>query len=305
MSDPTDLKTAPMSKAPAGPVHDHDHDHGYEHSEGCDHDHDHTPLSAEPDRSALISARRLTVTRQGRELLQQVDLDIWPSEIVTLIGPNGAGKTTLVKALLGLVTFDQGTLFQRPDLIVGYVPQKFVSDPALPLTVERFLALGLLQRSSHDKISETLAEVGARHVLTDQLHQISGGELQRVLLARALLRSPQILILDEPAQGVDLAGEVELYDLISRLSERYHMSILLVSHDLHTVMARSNRVICLNRHVCCSGVPDTVSKHPEYERLFGAAAAKSIAIYRHHHDHDHDLSGSPKPGPAPKTDGES
>lgn len=288
MSDPTDLKTAPMSKAHVGQDHSH----------ACAHDHDHTHLSPEPDQTALISARRLTVTRQGRDLLQKVDLDLWPGEIVTLIGPNGAGKTTLVKALLGLEAYEGGTVFKKPKLVIGYVPQKFTLDPALPLTVEGFLALGLLQPSSHCKISATLDEVGAPHVLTNQLHQISGGELQRVLLARALLREPQILILDEPAQGVDLAGEVELYDLISNLSERYHMSVLLVSHDLHTVMARSNRVICLNRHVCCSGVPDTVSKHPEYERLFGAAAAKSIAIYRHHHDHDHDLSGSPKPGPS-------
>ncbi len=290
MSDPTDLKTAYAPNAQAG--HDHDCDHD------CGHDHDQPRLSAAPDTSALISARRLTVTRQGRDLLQYVDLDLWPGEIVTLIGPNGAGKTTLVKALLGLEDFEQGTVFKRPNLVTGYVPQKFALDPALPLSVEQFLCLGLTPSASRDKISATLDEVGTSHVLTNQLYQISGGELQRVLLARALLRVPQILILDEPAQGVDLAGEVELYDLISSLSERYQMSVLLVSHDLHTVMARSNRVICLNRHVCCSGVPDQVSKHPEYERLFGAAAAKSIAIYRHHHDHHHDLSGSPTPGPA-------
>ncbi len=285
MSGPTDLKTAPVPNAHSGADHE------------CGHDHDHTQLSAEPNKSALISARRLTVIRQGRELLQKVDLDLWPSEIVTLIGPNGAGKTTLVKALLGLEALDGGTVFKSQGLVTGYVPQKFTLDPALPLTVERFLAVGLTQLASTEKIAATLKEVGALHVLSSQLHQISGGELQRVLLARALLRAPQILILDEPAQGVDLAGEVELYDLISSLSERYRMSVLLVSHDLHTVMARSNRVICLNRHVCCSGIPDTVSKHPEYERLFGAAAAKSIAIYRHDHDHHHDLSGSPAPSP--------
>lgn len=259
------------------------------------HHHDHPQLSADPDQSALISARRLTLARQGRELLQQVDIDLWPKEIVTLIGPNGAGKTTLVKALLGLEATDSGKLFKQTKLVIGYVPQKFALDTALPMTVKKFLSLGLSSRAQGATAAETLEEVGAGHVLASQLHQLSGGELQRVLLARALMRQPDMLILDEPAQGVDLAGEVELYDLISRLNERYEMSVLLVSHDLHTVMARSNRVICLNRHVCCSGVPDTVSKHPEYERLFGAAAAKSIAIYRHHHDHDHDLSGSPQP----------
>jgi len=290
MSGPTDLKTAHAPNAQAR--------HGHDGDQMCDHDHDQPCLSAEPDATALISARRLTLTRQGRDLLQHVDLDLWPSEIVTLIGPNGAGKTTLVKALLGLEGIDHGKILKRPNLVIGYVPQKFARDPALPLSVAQFLSLGLTPSASSEKILATLDEVGASHVLKNQLYQISGGELQRILLARALLREPQILILDEPAQGVDLAGEVELYDLISSLSERYQMSVLLVSHDLHTVMARSNRVICLNRHVCCSGVPDTVSKHPEYERLFGAVAAKSIAIYRHDHDHHHDLSGTPTPGPA-------
>lgn len=294
MSGPTDLKSAGM--------HETRHPANRSGGSGCDHDHDHTRLSPEPDTCALISARGLTVTRQGRELLQQVDIDLWPSEIVTLIGPNGAGKTTLVKALLGLEAVDQGKVFKSSDLVIGYVPQKFALDPALPVTVQRFLSFGMPKTTSVTSVAETLEEVGARHVLSSQLHQISGGELQRVLLARALLRAPQILILDEPAQGVDLTGEVELYDLISGLSERYQMSVLLVSHDLHTVMARSNRVICLNRHICCSGVPDAVSKHPEYARLFGAAAAKSIAIYRHHHDHAHDLSGSPTPPPGDKTE---
>lgn len=291
MSDPMGLKTDERSVADRG----HAHDFGQ--ACGHDHDHDHPQLSAKPDQSALISARRLTVTRQGRDLLQSVDLDLWPGEIVTLIGPNGAGKTTLVKALLGLERVDHGRVFKQPNLVTGYMPQKFPLESALPLSVERFLGLGLGDKTLKENVSATLSEVGAKHVLHSQLHQISGGELQRVLLARALLRRPHMLILDEPAQGVDLTGEVELYDLISSLSDRYQLSVLLVSHDLHTVMARSNRVICLNRHVCCSGVPDTVSKHPEYERLFGSAAAKSIAIYRHEHDHHHDLSGSPAPGP--------
>lgn len=281
MSDVSDVPTAPAPHTHTGI------------EEVCDHEH--TQLDAALDTSALISARRLTVRRQGRDLLQQVDIDVWPGEIVTLIGPNGAGKTTLVKALLGLLSIDGGQMFRRDDLVVGYVPQKFSPDAALPLTVERFLSLGLGAMAAPDQIAATLEEVGAGHVLPTQLHQISGGELQRVLLARALLRRPQVLVLDEPAQGVDLAGEVELYDLIAALSQRYEMTVLLVSHDLHTVMARSNRVICLNRHVCCSGVPDTVSKHPEYGRLFGAAAAKSIALYRHNHDHQHDLSGAPTP----------
>lgn len=257
---------------------------------GCDHAH-HQQLDADPNRSALISARRLDVVRQGKTLLQHVDIDLHDNEIVTLIGPNGAGKTTLVKALLGLEAIDGGILFKRPHLTVGYVPQRFAPDQALPISVGRFLRLGL--KATRDEVKQKLDDVAAPHVYETLLHHISGGELQRVLLARALLRRPDLLVLDEPAQGVDLAGEAELYNLISKIADRYALSVLLVSHDLHTVMARSDRVICLNHHVCCSGVPEAVSKHPEYMRLFGAAAARSIALYRHEHDHHHDLSGAP------------
>lgn len=159
------------------------------------------------------------------------------------------------------------------------------------MTVSRFLTLGGGKEVTEKDARVRLEETGAAHVFGSQLRAISGGELQRVLLARGLLRRPNVMVLDEPAQGVDLTGEAELYDLISSLRDRYGMAILMVSHDLHTVMARSNRVICLNQHVCCSGVPETVTRHPEYERLFGPKAARSIAVYRHHHDHRHDLSG--------------
>lgn len=256
-----------------------------------DHAHHHPASAAATpvDRSAMFSIRGLRVTRQGRDLLHDVDFDLRPQEIVTVIGPNGAGKTTLVKVLLGLWVGDAGEVWRRADVSIGYVPQKFDLDFTLPLTVSRFLRLG--QDASRSDALQRLEEVGAAQVVDHQLRSISGGELQRVLLARALLRAPNVLVLDEPAQGVDLTGEAELYDLISTLRDRYKMSVLMVSHDLHTVMARSNRVICLNQHVCCSGVPETVSKHPEYERLFGPKAARSIAVYRHHHDHRHDLSG--------------
>jgi zinc transport system ATP-binding protein len=258
------------------------------------HDHSYDPAAAGPlDKTALFSIRNLRVTRQGRDLLCNVDFDLSSGEIVTVIGPNGAGKTTLVKVLLGLMDEDAGMVYRRPKLKIGYVPQTFGIDSALPLTVERFLPLGLRRKLSKNELSDRLGEVGAAHVLTRQLQDVSGGELQRVLLCRALLRSPDVLVLDEPAQGVDVTGEAELYDLISGLKDRYGISVLMVSHDLHTVMARSNRVICLNHHVCCSGFPEAVSKHPEYERLFGPKAAKSIAVYRHHHDHRHDLSGEP------------
>lgn len=262
------------------------------------HDHSHDRQAAGPvDKTALFSVRNLRVTRQGRDLLCDVDFDLGAGEIVTVIGPNGAGKTTLVKVLLGLMAADAGQVYRKQKATIGYVPQVFGVDNALPLTVERFLKLGLGRRTANGDVHQRLTEVGASHVLTRQLQDVSGGELQRVLLARALLRSPDVLVLDEPAQGVDVAGEAELYDLISVLRDRYGISVLMVSHDLHTVMARSNRVVCLNHHVCCSGVPEAVSKHPEYERLFGPKAAKSIAVYRHHHDHRHDLSGDPAEAP--------
>jgi len=243
------------------------------------------------DTSALISARGICVARHGRDLLSDVDLDIHEREIVTLIGPNGAGKTTLVRVLLGLEKPDRGEIFRRRDLRIGYVPQRFDSDAVIPMTVERFLLLG----GNYDsrRIAEMLEHVDASSVRRQQLGQLSGGELQRVVLARALLRKPNLLVLDEPVQGVDYSGEADLYNLIARLRDEAGFGVFLVSHDLHIVMGRSDRVVCLNRHVCCSGVPEAVAQHPAYERLFGADAARAFALYRHHHDHSHDLAGVP------------
>jgi zinc transport system ATP-binding protein len=161
------------------------------------------------------------------------------------------------------------------------------------MTVERFLMLG--HNASSERVAGMLAQVDASAVRQQQLGELSGGELQRVVLARALLRNPNLLVLDEPVQGVDYAGEADLYNLIARLRDSAGFGVLLVSHDLHIVMARSDRVVCLNRHVCCSGVPEAVAQHPSYGRLFGAEAARALAVYRHHHDHSHDLSGTPHP----------
>ena len=283
-------------------------DHDLSQHSGCPshpHNHAHKAQSAPFDASALISARGLMLTRNGRELLLNVDLDIHPREIVTLIGPNGAGKTTLVRVLLGLEKPDRGEVRRRKDLRVGYVPQRFDVDTVIPMTVERFLMLG--GGETPERIASILAEVNAGYTRTQQLSHLSGGELQRVVLARALLRRPDLLVLDEPVQGVDYAGEAELYDLIARLRDRHGFGVLLVSHDLHIVMARSDRVICLNRHVCCSGVPETVAQHPAYVRLFGTEAAQAFAVYRHHHDHSHDIAGVPhaedEGGPQERTPG--
>lgn len=274
--------------ASARPEASHPHHH---HGDGCAHDHHAHDHAAPHDPSALVSARGLRVTRGGRAILSAIDLDIHAGEIVTLIGPNGSGKTTLVRTLLGLETQDRGTIRRTPGLTVGYVPQRFSLDQALPMTVERFLALGNGSRTL--RIPETLAEVGAGHVRTQQMSNLSGGELQRVLLARALLNDPVLLVLDEPARGVDYVGEAELYALISRLRDTRGLGVLLVSHDLHVVMAQSDRVICINHHICCSGIPETVAQHPEYARLFGPETSRSFGVYHHHHDHRHDLAGDP------------
>lgn len=266
------------------------------HSDACTHDHHHhaAPATARPhDPAALISARGLSLSRGGRTLLEAVDIDVASREIATLIGPNGAGKTTLVRVLLGLERPDTGTLRRAHDLVIGYVPQRFDVDRAIPMTVERFLRLGRMAAPS--EIVAALAEVGAERVLGQQLSRLSGGELQRVLLARALLRRPSLLVLDEPVRGVDYAGEAELYALITELRDNRGLSVLLVSHDLHIVMGASDKVLCLNRHVCCSGVPETVAQHPEYVRLFGREAARALGVYHHHHDHAHDITGKPLP----------
>jgi zinc transport system ATP-binding protein len=264
----------------------------------CAHGHAHHVAPFDPN--ALLSARGLGVRRHGRDLLVDVDLDINAREIVTLIGPNGAGKTTLVRVLLGLEKPDRGEVRRRADLRIGYVPQRFDTDAAIPMTVDRFLMLG--HQVDTQSVQRMLARVDAEGVRRRQLAELSGGELQRVLLARALLRYPNLLVLDEPVQGVDYVGEADLYNLIARLRDELGFGVLLVSHDLHIVMARSDRVICLNHHVCCSGVPEAVAQHPAYGRLFGAEAARAFAVYRHHHDHSHDLDGTPHPAPA--TDGD-
>ena len=281
----------------AASAHSHDHGHtdghhhhGGGHEGGHPHSHAH---AGPPDPNALISARALTVRRDGRVLLEGIDLDIQANEIVTVIGPNGAGKTTLVRSLLGLMKFDGGTVVKRPGLKVGYAPQRFDVDRALPMTAGRFLQLG--GQHSAGQLAAALGEVGATRVIDQQITSLSGGELQRVVLARALLREPDLLVLDEPVRGVDYAGEAELYELIGRLRDTHGLAVLMVSHDLHVVMAKSDRVVCINRHVCCSGVPHTVARDPEYVRLFGAEAARAFAVYQHEHDHRHDLAGGTAP----------
>ncbi|RMG49923.1 MAG: metal ABC transporter ATP-binding protein [Gammaproteobacteria bacterium] len=240
----------------------------------------------------LIEARGLGLVVEGQSILEDVDLALHRGEIITVIGPNGAGKSTLVRLLLGLERPTAGQVWRRPGLRIGYVPQRLQVSPVLPLAVERFLRLG--NAVSARQVSETLKEVGAGSLASRALYRLSGGELQRVLLARALLRQPDLLVLDEPAQGVDVAGQASLYRLIAALRDRHGYGVLMVSHDLHLVMAASDSVLCLNHHVCCHGQPEAISRHPEYLRLIGdsQAAADGLAFYRHAHDHCHTLAGT-------------
>ncbi len=240
----------------------------------------------------LLSAESISKKFGERQVLQDINLKISQGQIVTLIGPNGAGKTTLVRIILGLLQADSGSIFQRAALRIGYMPQKMHVEPTLPLTVLRFLQLAL--KTDRALIDRTLIELNIAHLLQQQLVSISGGELQRVLLARALLRNPHILILDEPAQGVDLAGQAELYQLISDISNQQGCGVLMISHDLHLVMSATDEVVCLNHHVCCQGKPEHVSNDPAYLELFGANASRNLAVYTHHHNHEHDITGNIK-----------
>lgn len=239
--------------------------------------------------SILVQARHLSLSFQQRQVLHDVSLRVRRGEIVTLIGPNGAGKSTLVRVILGLLTPQRGEVIWPEKVRVGYMPQRLSIDQVLPLTVARFLRLG--GQHSTQQMLNTLNEVGAERVYHAALQTLSGGELQRVLLARALLRQPDLLVLDEPIQGVDITGQYELYELIGKIRTQRNCGVLMVSHDLHLVMAATDHVVCLNQHVCCEGSPDTISQHPAYQRLFDSRAAQDLAVYSHHHQcSEHPLS---------------
>jgi zinc transport system ATP-binding protein len=235
----------------------------------------------------LLELKGVDLFRGPRQLLQQIDLQLQAGEILTVIGPNGAGKTTLVRVALGLLPPSAGNVYRKTGISIGYMPQRLYIDPTFPLTVRRFLAMA--GRQQRERVLPLLQEVGAAQVLDAPLQTLSGGELQRVLLARALIRDPQLLVLDEPVQGVDVHGQVGLYQMIAQIRDRRHCAILMVSHDLHLVMAATDRVLCLNRHICCSGTPETVTNHPAYLELFGPQAVQHLAIYSHDRNHRHDV----------------
>lgn len=235
---------------------------------------------------SLIKASGLAITQGGRAVLHDVDLRLARGEIVTVVGPNGSGKSTLIRALIGAIPPQAGSITRAPGLRIGYVPQKLGVDATMPLTVRRFLDLPC--RVGDEQAMSALHMTGAGHTAKQQLADLSGGQFQRVLLARATLAQPDILVLDEPTQGLDQPGTADFYALIGQLRDRLGCAVLLVSHDLHVVMSATDRVICLNGHVCCHGTPQVVSAASEYRALFGLGTHGALALYRHDHDHDHD-----------------
>jgi len=238
--------------------------------------------------TALIRAADLSVSHAGADLpvLSHVDFRIAPAEIVTVVGPNGSGKSTLIRALLGHLALDSGRVERAPGLRIGYVPQRVNIERAMPMTVRRFLSLPT--RVGDAEAAAVLDRTGVPGLQSRQITQLSGGQFQRVLLARALLNDPQLLVLDEPTQGLDQPGIVAFYKLIEEVRAQTGAAVLMVSHDLLVVMRASDRVVCLNGHVCCEGTPQAVSAAPAYRALFGAEAQGTLALYQHHHDHDHD-----------------
>ena len=234
----------------------------------------------------LLEVSDLGLVVGQKRLLENINFKISQGEILTVIGPNGAGKTTLLRVSLGLIRPTSGAVNLKQKLTIGYMPQRLHLDPTFPLTVKRLLALAC--KNDMAKVLPLLEEVGATHVLNSQMQNLSGGEMQRVLLARALVREPDLLVLDEPVQGVDVHGQVDLYQLISRIRDQRGCAVLMVSHDLHLVMAATDRVLCLNQHVCCSGTPESVTNDPAFLELFGSAAVQSMAVYVHDQNHHHD-----------------
>jgi zinc transport system ATP-binding protein len=235
---------------------------------------------------SLIDARHIDFGHGGQRVLQGVSLSIDPGEIVTIVGPNGSGKSTLLRVLIGALKPQKGSVTRQAGLRIGYVPQKLHIDPTLPITVNRFL--NLPKTVEKDAATDALRTAGVPGVGNQQMSQLSGGQFQRVLLARAILGKPHVLMLDEATQGLDQPGSAAFYRQIEAVRQDLGCAVLMVSHELHVVMSASDRVICLNGHICCEGTPDVVSAAPAYRELFGTGTGGALALYRHDHDHGHD-----------------
>jgi len=237
------------------------------------------------EKRILFNLQDVGVLREGRWLIRHIDLQIKSGEIITIVGPNGSGKSTLLNAMTAIIDPDEGTVQRADNLQIGYVPQKLSIDATMPMTVKRMMKLG--GNFPSDKINEILDKFQIEHLADNQVQSLSGGEFQRLLIARALISTPNLLVLDEPGQGVDIPGQLDLYEYISAYREETGAGVVLVSHDLHLVMAATDRVVCMNGHICCSGTPQSVADDPRYLELLGNHASRALAVYQHNHDHVH------------------
>ena len=240
--------------------------------------------------SMLAGLQSASVVRNGRWLIRDIDLSIRRGEIVSLIGPNGSGKTTVAKVLSGAIKLDRGSVVKSNGIRIGYVPQRVTIDSTLPITVRRLMNIN--ENYGNREIEEVLDEMKILKSADQPVQSLSGGEFQRAIFARALLRKPDLLLLDEPSQGLDFKGEIKLYNQIVDFRNRLNCGILLVCHNLHMVMAQTDTVMCINSHICCVGTPTHVVNNESFEELFGSEAARSHALYQHRHDHSHLPDGS-------------
>ena len=240
-------------------------------------------------KKLLVKLENAGVQRMSKWLVKEISFEISQGQIVTLIGPNGSGKTTTAKMILNIMNADEGQITRNADKM-AYVPQKINIDWTMPLRVIDFMKI--TNNLNDNQVVESLTTTGVDKLLYNQIHNLSGGEFQRVLIARAIAKKPDLLVLDEPVQGVDYNGEIALYNLIKKISVNLNCGILLISHDMHFVMSTTDHVVCLNGHICCSGTPSSVVKNPEYIKLFGEHNSETLSYYQHHHDHSHDNDGS-------------
>ena len=240
-------------------------------------------------KKLLVKLENAGVQRMSKWLVKGISFEISQGQIVTLIGPNGSGKTTTAKMILNIMNADEGQITRNTNKM-AYVPQKINIDWTMPLRVIDFMKI--TNNPNDNQVVESLTTTGVNKLLYNQIHNLSGGEFQRVLIARAIAKKPDLLVLDEPVQGVDYNGEIALYNLIKKISVNLNCGILLISHDMHFVMSTTDHVVCLNGHICCSGTPSSVVKNPEYIKLFGEHNSETLSYYQHHHDHSHDNDGS-------------